>query len=119
MKKINLIQKFSLFDEQWSPKVVGELNDQYVKIAKLQGEFIWHQHEAEDELFMVIKGRLTIKLRDRDVILEEGEFLIVPRGVEHKPVAEGEAHVLMFEPKTTLNTGDVVDGRTQEHLERI
>jgi mannose-6-phosphate isomerase-like protein (cupin superfamily) len=95
------------------------LNDQYVKIAKLQGEFVWHQHEAEDELFMVIKGGLTIKLRDRDIILEEGEFIIVPRGVEHKPVAEREAYVLMFEPKTTLNTGDVQDERTREHLEWI
>ena len=119
MDKVNLTHKFSLFDERWSPKLVGELNDQYVKIAKLQGEFVWHQHEAEDELFMVVEGSLTIKLRDRDVILEQGEFLIVPRGVEHKPVAESEAHVLMFEPKTTLNTGDMQDERTQEQLEWI
>jgi len=119
MEKVNLAQKFSLFDEHWSPKLVGELNEQYVKIAKLQGEFVWHQHEAEDELFLVIKGRLTIRLRDGDVVLEEGEFMIIPRGVEHKPVAESEAHVLMFEPKTTLNTGNVRDERTQEDLERI
>ena len=119
MEKINLVQKFSLFDEHWSPRIVGELNGQYVKIAKLKGEFIWHHHEAEDELFLVVKGRLTIKLRDRDVILDEGEFFIVPRGVEHKPVAEQEAQVLMFEPQTTLNTGNVRDERTRENLEMI
>jgi len=119
MEKVNLAEKFSLFDEHWSPKLVGELNEQYVKIAKLQGEFVWHQHEAEDELFLVIQGSLTIRLRERDVVLEEGEFLIVPRGVEHKPFAESEAHVLMFEPKTTLNTGNVRDERTKVDLERI
>jgi mannose-6-phosphate isomerase-like protein (cupin superfamily) len=117
MEKVNLAEKFSLFDEYWSPKLVGELNGQFVKIAKLKGEFIWHQHEGEDELFMVIEGRLTIRLREKDVVLEAGEFFIVPRGVEHMPVAEDEAHVLMFEPKTTLNTGNVRNERTKENLE--
>jgi mannose-6-phosphate isomerase-like protein (cupin superfamily) len=117
MEKVNLAEKFNLFDEYWSPKLVGELNGQFVKIAKLKGEFIWHQHEGEDELFMVIEGRLTIRLREKDVVLEAGEFFIVPRGVEHIPVAEDEAHVLMFEPKTTLNTGNVRNERTKENLE--
>jgi len=119
MQKVNLIKKFSRFEEHWSPKIVGELNNQYVKIAKLEGEFIWHQHELEDELFMVIKGSLTIKLEDRDIHLDEGEFVIVPRGVEHKPVAEHEAWVMMFEPKGTLNTGDQRTNRTVDDLERI
>jgi len=119
MEKVNLREKFALFDEYWSPKLVGELNGQSVKIAKLKGEFIWHHHEAEEELFMVIKGRLTIKLPEEDVVLEEGEFFIVPRGVEHKPVAEEEAHILMFEPKSTLNTGNVRSERTVETPEMI
>lgn len=112
MKKVNLKEKFSLFDEYWQPKIVGELNGQYVKLVKLKGEFVWHHHEAEDELFWVIKGQFTMKLRDQDVVLREGEFFIVPRGVEHKPVAEEEAHVLLFEPKSTLNTGNVRNERT-------
>ncbi len=119
MEKVNLREKFALFDEYWSPKLVGELSGQSVKIAKLKGEFIWHHHEAEEELFMVIKGRLTIKLPEEDVVLEEGEFFIVPRGVEHKPVAEEEAHILMFEPKSTLNTGNVRSERTVETLETL
>lgn len=119
MEKVNLREKFALFDEYWSPKLVGELNGQSVKIAKLKGEFIWHHHEAEEELFMVIKGRLTIKLPEEDVVLEEGEFFIVPRGVEHKPVAEEEAHILMFEPKSTLNTGNVRSERTVETPETL
>jgi mannose-6-phosphate isomerase-like protein (cupin superfamily) len=119
MDKVNLAQKFSLFDEYWSPKIVGELNGQHVKLAKLKGEFVWHHHEAEDELFLVIKGRLMIKLREREVILEEGEFIIVPRGVEHKPVAEEEVHVLLFEPKSTLHTGNVRSERTIEEHEMI
>ena len=114
MEKVNLTQKFGLFDEHWSPKIVGELNEQVVKIAKLKGDFLWHAHEAEDELFLVVKGRMVVRLRDQDVSLEEGEFFIVPRGVEHKPVAEEEAHVLMFEPESTLNTGNVRSGRTVE-----
>jgi mannose-6-phosphate isomerase-like protein (cupin superfamily) len=119
MEKVNLVEKFSLFDEYWSPKIVGELNGQWVKLAKLKGEFVWHHHEAEDELFLVVKGRLVIKLRERDVVLDEGEFFIIPRGVEHQPVAEQEAHVLLFEPKSTLNTGNVRSERTVEELETI
>jgi mannose-6-phosphate isomerase-like protein (cupin superfamily) len=119
MEKVNLTQKFSLFQEQWSPKIVGELNDSYVKLAKLKGEFVWHHHEAEDELFLVVKGKLLIKLRDRDLWLEAGEFVIIPRGVEHLPIAEEEAHVLLLEPKSTLNTGNVRDERTVADLDRI
>lgn len=112
MEKVNLSQKLSLFAEHWSPKVVGEVNDSYVKLVKLQGEFVWHQHEHEDELFLVLKGQLVLRLRDRDVVLDEGEFFIVPRGVEHMPVAAEEVHVLLLEPKSTLNTGNVQDHRT-------
>jgi mannose-6-phosphate isomerase-like protein (cupin superfamily) len=119
MEKVNLAQKFSLFQDYWSPKIVGELNDSYVKLAKLKGEFVWHHHEAEDELFLVVKGRLLIKLRERDVWLEEGEFLIIPKGVEHLPVAEDEAQVLLLEPKSTLNTGNVQNERTVTSLEQI
>ena len=119
MEKVNLAEKFGLFDQYWSPKIVGELNGQHVKLAKLKGDFIWHHHEAEDELFLVVKGQLVIKLKGQDVALEEGEFFIVPRGVEHKPVAEEEAHVLLFEPVSTLNTGNVRDERTVENLDRI
>jgi mannose-6-phosphate isomerase-like protein (cupin superfamily) len=119
MEKVNLTQKLGLFDEYWSPKIVGELNGQVVKIAKLKGDFLWHHHEAEDEFFMVVKGRMVIKLRDQDVPLGEGEFFIVPRGVEHKPVAEEEAHILMFEPEATLNTGNVQSARTVEKPEAI
>jgi mannose-6-phosphate isomerase-like protein (cupin superfamily) len=119
VKKVNLAQKFSLFDEYWSPKIVGELNGQYVKLAKLQGEFVWHTHEAEDELFLVSKGRLVIKLHDGDIVLDEGEFLIVPRGVEHCPIAEQEAYVLLFEPKETLHTGTVRTEWTVDELETI
>jgi mannose-6-phosphate isomerase-like protein (cupin superfamily) len=119
MDKVNLGAKLALFDEYWSPKIVGELNGQQVKVAKLKGEFIWHHHDVEDELFLVIKGRLVIKLRDRDVTLEAGEFFIVPRGVEHKPVAEEEAHVLLFEPMGTLNTGTVQSERTVKEIESI
>lgn len=119
MEKVNLKQKFSLFHDHWSPKIVAELNGQYVKLVKLQGEFIWHRHECEDELFLVVRGKLLIQFRDREVLLEEGEFLVVPAGVEHKPVAEKEAHVLLFEPKSTLNTGDVRNERTVAELESI
>jgi mannose-6-phosphate isomerase-like protein (cupin superfamily) len=117
--KVNLAEKFALFKESWSPKIVGELNDFHVKLAKLEGEFVWHHHEKEDELFLVVKGRLLMKLRDRDIWMEEGEFVIIPRGVEHLPVAPEEAHVLLFESKTTLNTGNVQSERTvadPEHL---
>jgi mannose-6-phosphate isomerase-like protein (cupin superfamily) len=112
MEKVNLAEKFSLFGEYWSPKIVGELNDSYLKVVKLKGEFVWHHHEAEDELFLVVKGKLLIKLRDRDVVLEEGEFVVIPRGVEHCPVAEEEVHVVLLEPKSTVNTGDIQNERT-------
>ena len=101
------------------PKVVGDINDSYVKLVKLKGEFVWHQHETEDELFLVVKGRLLIKLRDQDILLEEGEFVIIPRGVEHLPIAADEVHVLLLEPKTTLNTGNVENERTVTDLEHI
>ena len=119
IEKVSLAEKFGRFDDLWSPKIAGELNDSYVKLVKLKGEFVWHRHEAEDELFLVVKGRLTIRLRDGDINLEEGEFVIVPRGVEHLPVAEEEAHVVLLEPKTTLNTGDVTSERTVAELQRI
>ncbi|MGB8347902.1 MAG: cupin domain-containing protein [Ktedonobacteraceae bacterium] len=119
METVNLAQKFSLFQEHWSPKIVGELNDSYVKIVKLQGEFVWHHHETEDELFLVIKGTLLIKLRDRDIWLHEGEFAIIPKGVEHLPIADEEAQVLLLEPKSTLNTGNVQDEFTVADPERL
>ena len=119
MEKVNLGEKFALFDELWSPKTAGELNEQYVKLARLKGEFVWHHHEVEDELFLVVKGQLTIKLREKDVVLNEGEFFIVPHGVEHKPVAEDEVHVLLFEPKSTVNTGNVWSERTKQTLDLI
>jgi mannose-6-phosphate isomerase-like protein (cupin superfamily) len=119
MEKVNIRQKLALFAEQWQPKIVGELNGQLVKLVKFQGPFVWHQHEGEDEMFLVIKGRFRMEYRDRSVWVEEGEFVIVPRGVEHKPVAEEEAHVLLFEPATTLNTGNVRSERTVAELERI
>src|SRR5262249_19080695 len=112
MEKVNLAGKLALFSEHWSPKVVGELNGQQVKLVKFQGEFVWHKHDQEDELFLVVKGQFRMDFRDRQVHLGEGEFLIVPRGVEHRPVAEEEVHVLLFEPATTLNTGDVRNERT-------
>jgi mannose-6-phosphate isomerase-like protein (cupin superfamily) len=119
LEKVNLARKFAAFSEHWSPRVVGELNRQQVKLAKLLGTFDWHHHEEEDELFLVVKGTLTLRLRDRDMVLNEGEFFIVPRGVEHQPVAEEEAHVLLFEPATTLNTGNLRNERTRTELERL
>lgn len=119
MQKVKLAEKFSLFSEHWQPKIVGELNGQYVKLVKFQGEFLWHHHDAEDELFLVTKGKLAMHFRDRVEALGEGEFIIVPAGGEHKPVAEGEAHVLLFEPKSTLNTGNVRNERTVNELERL
>ena len=118
-RKVNLAQKFEEFREHWSPKIAGEVNDSYVKLVKFQGDFVWHKHDDEDEMFLVVRGRFTMRFRDRDVLLEENEFLIVPRGMEHCPVADEEAHVLLFEPKTTLNTGNVVNERTIAELDRI
>jgi mannose-6-phosphate isomerase-like protein (cupin superfamily) len=119
VEKVNLADKFSLFDEPWSPKIVAELNDAYVKVVKLDGEFVWHHHDDEDELFLVVSGRLRLEFRDGDVVLEPGELVVVPKGVEHRPVAEGEVHVVLVEPKTVLNTGNVRNERTVDQLERI
>jgi mannose-6-phosphate isomerase-like protein (cupin superfamily) len=119
VEKVNLAEAFGRFSEAWSPKIVGELNGQHVRLAKLRGEFVWHKHEQEDELFLVVAGRMTLRLRDRDVPLEAGEFFIVPRGMEHLPVAAEEAHVLLFEPASTLNTGGVRDDRTVETPDRL
>jgi len=119
MEKINLMEKFSTFGDHWKPKIAGELNGQQVKLVKFLGPFVWHHHDNEDELFLVVKGRFRMEFRDRDVWLEPGEFLIVPRGIEHRPVADEEVHVLLFEPATTLNTGNVRNERTVEALERV
>ena len=119
MDKVNLSEKFALFQHYWSPKIAGELNDSYIKLAKLKGEFVWHQHENEDELFLVVKGHLLIKLRDRDIHLKEGKFVIIPKGVEHLPIAEEEVHVLLLEPKSTLNTGNVQNERTVTDLDWV
>lgn len=119
IRKVNLRDKLSLFSAHWDPKIVGELNGQQVKLVKFLGEFVWHHHANEDELFLVVNGRFTMQFRDRDIALEAGEFLIVPRGVEHRPVATQEVHVLLFEPATTLNTGNVVSERTVAAPARI
>ena len=119
MDKVVLSQKFSLFAEHWSPKIVGELNDSFIKLAKLKGEFVWHHHDDEDELFFIVKGKLLIKFKDKDVLLNEGEFIVIPKGVEHLPVADQEVHVMLIEPKTTLNTGNVINERTVENLNKI
>jgi mannose-6-phosphate isomerase-like protein (cupin superfamily) len=119
MEKVTLTDKFARFTDHWGPKIVGELNGQQVKLVKFQGEFVWHHHADEDELFLVVKGRFRMEFRDQQIGLEEGEFLIVPRGVEHRPVAEEEAHILLFEPASTLNTGNVRNERTVERLGRI
>jgi len=119
LEVVNLSTKFGRFGEYWRPKIVAELNDSYVKLVKFDGEFVWHHHEQEDELFLVVKGRLTIRLRDRDLYLNPGELVVIPRGVEHLPVADEEVQVLLIEPKTTLNTGNVRSERTVEKLECI
>ncbi len=119
VEKINLNEKLAKFQDLWSPKIVGQVNDFHVKLVKVKGEFEWHHHDREDELFLVLHGRLTVQLRDRDVTLEEGEFVVVPKGVEHRPVAREEAHILLLEPATTVNTGNVRDDRTRANLERI
>ena len=119
MEKVNLAEKLSLFNDYYNPRIIGELNNQHVKLAKLKGEFVWHKHDVEDELFLVIKGTLKMELRDKTVVINEGEFLIVPHGVEHKPVAEEETHILLFEPVTTLNTGNVENEMTRKDLEKL
>ena len=119
IQKVNLQQKFARFQDYWSPKIVGEVNDFHIKLVKLKGEFLWHHHENEDELFFVVRGKLRMRLRERDLEVNPGEFIIIPRGVEHLPVAEEEVHLLLFEPKSTLNTGNVRNERTVAELERI
>ena len=119
MEKVNLAAKFNKFDDYWSPKIVAELNDSYVLLAKLKGDFVWHKHENEDELFLVVKGNLLIKLRDRDVQLGAGEFFIVPKGTEHFPVAEQEVQIILLEPKTTKHTGEIVTEKTVTEYERV
>jgi mannose-6-phosphate isomerase-like protein (cupin superfamily) len=119
METINLKEKLSRVKEFWSPKIVGELNDSYVKVVKLQGEFVWHHHDHEDEMFLVVTGKLRMRFRDREEIIRPGEFIIVPKGVEHLPVADEEVHIVLFEPKTTLNTGNIRSERTHAELERI
>ncbi len=119
MQKVNLREKLGLFDERWSPKVIGQVNDVQIKLAKLLGDFPWHSHEAEDELFLVLQGRLRLEFRDRAVVLEAGELLVVPRGTEHRPVAEEEVHLLLVEPSSTVNTGDARSERTVESPEWI
>lgn len=116
---ISLADKLSQFDDYWSPRIVGDVNDMQVKVVKLQGQFVWHHHETEDELFLVLKGQLLIKLRDRDLRLAAGDAVVIPHGVEHLPIAEEEAHVLLLEPRTTLNTGTLVNERTVADLGRI
>jgi mannose-6-phosphate isomerase-like protein (cupin superfamily) len=119
VEKVNVEAKFARFQDHWKPKIIGELNDSYVKAVKVQGEFVWHDHPSEDELFFVVRGRLVIRLRDGEVRLEPGEFAIIPHGIEHLPVAEQEAHVLLLESKTTVNTGTVSSERTVAELERL
>jgi mannose-6-phosphate isomerase-like protein (cupin superfamily) len=119
MDSVNLAEKFSQFQDHWHPRIIGELNDCHVKAVKIKGEFVWHHHDNEDELFFVIKGMLRMRFRDRDVLVRKGEFLIVPRGVEHLPMADEEVHIMLLEPKTTLNTGNIENERTVRELERI
>lgn len=119
MSSINLKEKLDLFQEQWTPKIIGELNGQHVKLAKLEGEFIWHDHKYEDELFYVIKGQLILELRDQTITLNEGEMYIVPKGVEHKPIAKEEVHVLLFEPAMIKHTGEVEHELTKDKLDWI
>lgn len=119
IEKVNLLEKFVRFSDHWNPRVAGELNGQQVKLVKILGEFIWHKHDHEDELFLVVEGEFVMEFRDKNIPLKAGEFLIVPRGVEHRPVAEQECQILLFEPATTLNTGEHHNERTREQLERV
>lgn len=119
MEKVNIAEKLSKFNDHWNPRIIGELNGQQVKAAKLKGEFFFHQHEQEDEMFLIVKGTLKMEFRDRTEIIRAGEFIIVPRGVEHKPIADEEVELLLFEPASTLNTGNIENERTKKHLERI
>lgn len=119
MKVVSLKEKFSQFSDHWNPRIIGELNGQQVKAAKLKGEFFWHHHDNEDEMFLVIKGKLKMEFRDKVEEIKEGEFIIVPRGIEHKPIAEEEVELLLFEPASTLNTGNIENEKTKKDLERL
>jgi mannose-6-phosphate isomerase-like protein (cupin superfamily) len=119
MEKVNIKEKLALFADYWNPRIIGQLNGQHVKVVKLKGEFIWHQHDHEDELFLVVKGKLRMEFRDKAVEVNEGEFIIVPNKTEHKPVADEEVHLLLFEPVSTLNTGSLENERTRRNLEEI
>lgn len=119
MEKVNIDEKLGLFADYWNPRVIGELNGQYVKAVKVNGEFVWHHHDSEDEMFLVIKGMLIMEFRDKTVNVNEGEFIIVPRGVEHRPVANEEVHLLLFEPATTVNTGNIENEKTRRALDKI
>ena len=119
MQKVNIQEKLATFSDYWNPRIVGELNGQHVKAVKVMGEFIWHHHDHEDELFLVIKGKLKMEFREKTVEVNPGEFIIVPRGVEHRPVADEEVELLLFEPASTLNTGNVENERTRKELEKI
>jgi mannose-6-phosphate isomerase-like protein (cupin superfamily) len=119
METVNLREKFSLFSDYWNPRIIGEVNECHVKAVKLKGEFVWHHHEHEDELFLVVKGTLRMKFRGHEALVREGEFVIVPRGIEHLPIADDEVHIVLLEPKTTLNTGNLTNERTVAQLQRI
>jgi mannose-6-phosphate isomerase-like protein (cupin superfamily) len=119
MQTVNLVEKFRQFSDYWNPRIIGELNDCHVKAVKIRGQFMWHHHEVEDELFLVLKGTLRMRFRDHEAVVREGEFIVVPHGVEHLPVADEEVHLILLEPKTTLNTGNVTNERTVRQLERI
>lgn len=119
MDKVSILEKLSRFSDHWNPRIVGELNGQHVKLVKFKGEFVWHRHEHEDELFLVVEGRFRMDFRDRQVWIERGEFLIVPRGVDHRPFADDEVAVMLFEPAGTINTGDAVDVRTRVELDHL
>lgn len=119
IEKVNIREKLDLFDDHWNPRIIGELNGQHVKAVKLKGEFVWHHHDNEDELFLVISGKLRMEFRDKVVEVNQGEFIIVPAKVEHRPVAVGEVEILLFEPTSTLNTGNVENERTRKHLDKI
>jgi mannose-6-phosphate isomerase-like protein (cupin superfamily) len=119
MHAVNLAERFSKFQDYWNPRLIGEVNDFHVKAVKIKGQFVWHHHDNEDELFLVVKGTLRMRFRDHEAVVREGEFVIVPRGVEHLPVADEEVHIILLEPKTTLNTGNVTNERTVRELERL
>ncbi len=119
VRKVNLAEMFGRFQDQWKPKIVGEVNDSLVKLVKFKGEFVWHHHDHEDEMFLVVKGRMRMQLRDREVTVGPGEFIIIPHGIEHKPVADEETEVVLFEPTSTLNTGNVRNERTVAQLDRL